>query len=67
MPMLPPVAKVRRIEGRSESAFLKIDCQPLALVTGAQHVIVVKPVLTEIPLRPVPEALPARGKKEATP
>jgi rod shape-determining protein MreC len=60
-----PVAKVRHIEGRSESAFLKIDCQPLALVTGTRHVIVVKPVVSQIPLRPALEAPPARGKKGA--
>lgn len=62
-----PVAKIRRIERRSESAFLKIDCQPLALVTGAQHVIVVKPVLAQIPLRPTPEVPPVRGKKGVAP
>ncbi len=62
-----PVAKIRHTEGRSESAFLKIDCQPLALVTGARHVIVVKPVVGQIPLRPVPEAAPVRGKKGAAP
>lgn len=62
-----PVARIRRIEGRSESAFLKIDCQPLALVTGAQHVIVVKPIVAQIPLRPAPEAPPARSKKGIAP
>ena len=62
-----PVAKINHIERRSQSTFLKIDCQPLALVTGTQHVIVVKLVTDQIPPRPVPEAPPARSKKEAAP
>ncbi|MDQ3059044.1 MAG: rod shape-determining protein MreC [Pseudomonadota bacterium] len=62
-----PVAKVSRIERRSESAFLKIDCQPLALVTGAHHVIVVKPVSGQIPLRPAPADPLAPEKKGARP
>jgi rod shape-determining protein MreC len=47
-----PVAKISRIERRAESAFAKIYCAPQALVTGARHVIVVKPVSTQIPARP---------------
>ena len=52
-----PVAKISRIERRSESSFSKIYCTPQALVTGARHVIVVKPVGNQIP--PRPEATPA--------
>ena len=48
-----PVAKISRIERRAESAFAKIYCTPEALVTGARHVIVVKPVSAQIPARPV--------------
>lgn len=62
-----PVAKIRHIERRSQSAFLKIDCQPLALVTGTQHVIVVRPLTGQIPPRPEVEAPPVRGKKESAP
>jgi len=47
-----PVAKISRIERRAESAFAKIYCTPEALVTGARHVIVVKPVSAQIPPRP---------------
>jgi len=61
-----PVAKINHIERRSQSAFLKIDCQPLALVSGTQHVIVVKPV-ADRPPRPVPNAPPVRSKKESAP
>lgn len=59
-----PVARISRIERRAESAFLKIHCQPLALVTGAQHVIVVKPLTGQIPLRPEPGA-PVKAEKGA--
>ena len=59
-----PVAKIIRIERRAESAFAKIYCAPQAMVTGARHVMVVKPVASQIPARPdtVPVAplLPAR-------
>ena len=57
-----PVAKISRIERRAESAFSKIYCAPQALVGGVRHVLVVKPVTTQLPLRSevAPPALPAR-------
>ena len=58
-----PVATVSRIERRAESAFAKIYCQPKAIVTGARHVIVVKPVGSQIPLRPELPSLPLPAKK----
>lgn len=47
-----PVAKISRIERRAESAFAKIYCTPQALVSGARHVMVVKPIGEQIPPRP---------------
>jgi rod shape-determining protein MreC len=47
-----PVAKISRIERRAESAFAKIYCTPQALVNGARHVMLVKPVTSQIPPRP---------------
>ncbi len=47
-----PVARISRIERRAESAFAKIYCTPQALVNGALHVMVVKPVAGQIPPRP---------------
>lgn len=47
-----PVAKISKIERRAESAFAKIYCTPQALVAGARHVMVVKPVSAQIPARP---------------
>ena len=58
-----PVAKISKIERRAESAFAKIYCTPQALVTGARHVMVVKPVSAQIPPRPdATEALMAPKK-----
>lgn len=54
-----PVAKISRIERRAESAFSKIYCAPQALVTGARHVMVVKPVAGQIPTRPEADAMDA--------
>ncbi len=61
-----PVARISRIERRAESAFAKIYCTPQALVTGARHVIVVRPVSAQIPARPEAALPEAAGKKGAT-
>ncbi|MDO9401376.1 MAG: rod shape-determining protein MreC [Polaromonas sp.] len=58
-----PVAKIDKIERRAESAFARIHCTPQALVTGALHVIVVKPVSAQIPQRPADEPAPGPVKK----
>ena len=58
-----PVAKISRIERRAESAFSKIYCTPQALVTGARHVIVVKPVASQIPARPEATVVAPIAKK----
>jgi rod shape-determining protein MreC len=58
-----PVAKVARVERRPDSAFAKIVCHPQALVDGARHVMVLKPLLSQMPPRPAPEdATPAQKK-----
>ena len=57
-----PVARVSRIERRAESAFAKIYCTPEALVTGARHVLVVKPVAGQVP--PRPQVTPEPGAKK---
>jgi rod shape-determining protein MreC len=61
-----PVAKVARVDRRPDSAFAKIVCHPQALVDGARHVMVLKPLLSQIPPRPVPEdaaPLARKGRK----
>ena len=60
-----PVAKISRIERRAESAFAKIYCTPQALVGGARHIMVVKPVSSQIPLRPIAAAPEVAVKKGA--
>ena len=57
-----PVARISKIERRAESAFAKIYCTPQALVSGARHVIVVKPVSAQLPSRPAVEAVSAPKK-----
>ena len=60
-----PVAKISKIERRAESAFAKIYCTPQALVAGARHVMVVKPVSAQIPARPAATEAVAAPKKGA--
>lgn len=60
-----PVATVSRIERRAESTFAKIYCAPLALVKGARHVIVARPVADQIPQRPGAAVSEVRAKKGA--
>lgn len=50
-----PVAKVARVERRPDSAFARIVLHPQALVDGARHVMVLTPMLSQIPPRPAPE------------
>jgi len=47
-----PVARVDKVERRSDSAFARISLQPVALVAGTSHVMVLKPVSAQIPARP---------------
>ncbi|HEY0826450.1 MAG TPA: rod shape-determining protein MreC [Ramlibacter sp.] len=50
-----PVARVATVERRPDSAFARIVLHPAALVDGARHVMVLKPMLNQIPARPAPE------------
>ena len=62
-----PVAKVQKVERRADSAFARITCTPQGLVDGARHVMVLGPILAQMPPRPVPEdpvAAPKKGAKK---
>lgn len=63
-----PVAKVEKVERRADSAFARIACAPAAMVDGARHVMVLKPLTAQIPARPAPEdpgpATPRRGQRK---
>ncbi|ABD71621.1 rod shape-determining protein MreC [Rhodoferax ferrireducens T118] len=48
-----PVAKVAKVDRRADSAFARISCEPLALVSGVVHVMVLQPVASQIASRPV--------------
>ena len=61
-----PVARVVRIEPRTESTFSKIYCLPLAQTTSARHVLVVKPLATNPPPRPEPVAPSPPVRKKAS-
>jgi rod shape-determining protein MreC len=50
-----PVARVTRIERRSESAFNRVECEPVARVLGALHVLVLTPVGLTQPAPPEPD------------
>lgn len=51
-----PVARIDKIERRADSAFARIYCVPLAITSGAKHVMVLKPLSAQIPQRPALEA-----------
>ena len=59
-----PVAKIEKIERRVDTAFARIICTPLALVSGVGHVLVLQPIASKIATRPVPELHKAPLKKE---
>ncbi|WP_198971241.1 rod shape-determining protein MreC [Xylophilus sp. ASV27] len=47
-----PVARVDRVERRSDSAFARIHCEPLARMQGARHVMVLQPLSAQLPPQP---------------
>lgn len=62
-----PVARVVRVERRADSTFARIECEPLAQVHGARHVMVLEPVAAALPERPAPEPAPQRRRLKSTP
>lgn len=58
-----PVAWVRRVEKRADSAFTRIECTPVAQIQGARHVLLLKPIGEEIPPRPEPPPAPVATRK----
>lgn len=62
-----PVARIDSIERRAESAFARIHCLPLALVSGSRHVMVLQPQSAQIPPRPTDVAASKAPKKGGRP
>lgn len=57
------VARVDRVERRSESVFARIALSPLAQVRSTIHVMVLQPVASQIEPRPAPTPAPAPDRK----
>ncbi len=57
------VARVDKVERRSESVFARIALSPLAQVRGTTHVMVLQPVATQIEPRPVEPTVPVAARK----
>ena len=57
-----PVARVDKVERRADSAFARIHCVPLGMVSASRHVMVLKPLGGQVPPRPQPEPVSA-GRK----
>lgn len=51
-----PVAKVLRVDRRADSAFARIALAPLARPDSARHVLLLEPVSSRLPARPVDAA-----------
>jgi rod shape-determining protein MreC len=58
-----PVAKVVRIERRSETVFARILCQPVALTQGVRHVMVITPTGDTWPDRPPSQTTKTGARK----
>jgi rod shape-determining protein MreC len=58
-----PVARVQKVERRVDSAFARISCAPLALVAGVGHVMVLKPLTSQVAPRPPVDAASGTTKK----
>jgi rod shape-determining protein MreC len=58
-----PVARIEKVERRTDAVFARIYCVPLALVAGASQVLVLGPEALDAPARPepAPEIKPTRS------
>lgn len=59
-----PVAQVERVERRSDSAFARIYCKPMAQAGSTAHVIVLTPVDAQVAQRPQADPVPSAGGKK---
>jgi rod shape-determining protein MreC len=50
-----PVARVDKVERRTEAVFARIECVPIAMVAGTRHVLVLLPAAQAALGRPPPE------------
>ena len=57
-----PVARIEKIDRRTDAVFARIYCVPLALVAGASQVLVLEPLGANDPGRPAPEPEPKSAR-----
>lgn len=57
-----PVARVVKVDRRSDTAFARIECEPVAKVHAALHVMLLDPVTDQLPDRPAPEEPGKKGR-----
>jgi rod shape-determining protein MreC len=53
-----PVAKVTQVERKAQSVFARILCAPQGKVQGARMVMILDPLLNQLPAKPAPEKTP---------
>jgi rod shape-determining protein MreC len=61
-----PVARVSHVERSANSAFARIDCEPVALVHNTQHVMILEPILKPKPEETQIDTAQAAPKKGAS-
>lgn len=59
-----PVAQVERVERRSDSAFARIYCRPMAQAAATAHVMVLTPIDAQVADRPPIDTLPVGSAKK---
>jgi len=57
-----PVARIEKVERRTDAVFARIYCVPVALVSATAQVLVIDPVGADAPARPAPAPEPKAGK-----
>ena len=57
-----PVARIEKVERQVDAVFARIYCVPLALVSGATHVLVLAPLSDQMPARPTNETVVSSPK-----
>ena len=61
-----PVARIEKVERRVDAVFARIYCVPLAMVSGAGHVVILEPTTSQIPARPQADVVPVPPRRGAS-
>jgi rod shape-determining protein MreC len=60
-----PVARVSRVDRRSDAGFARIVLTPAAAMDSVRHLLVLEPMALQMPERPAPPVLDAAASKAA--